>query len=60
MVGKSSRTNSKNEVTWGRETRPLNFKGTHYGAFTHIPPELHADSDCICILVSGRTAYLSD
>ena len=25
----------------------------------HIPPELHADSDSICMKVSGGTAYLS-
>ena len=34
MVGKSSRTNSKNEVTWGENNRPLSFKGTRYEAFT--------------------------
>ena len=36
MVGKSSRENSKNEVTWGENNRPLIYKGTRYGAFTII------------------------
>lgn len=36
MVGKSSRTNSKNEVTWGENNRPLSFKGTRYEAFTYL------------------------
>lgn len=28
-------------------------------AVVHIPPQLHVDSDCICMTVSDRTAYLS-
>ena len=31
-----------------------------YFPFVHIPLELHADSDCICMTVSDGTACLSD
>lgn len=27
--------------------------------YLHIPPKLHVDSDCICMMVSDGTAYLS-
>ena len=58
MIRQSNQTENERKIAMQADT--LNAVVLALRCRVHIPLELHADSDCICMTVSNGTACLSD